>query len=142
MEKRREIPAPKNPNAPSRSDVERVRGRITALGLDWIDACEKAGLGRATAYRLLKGEASIGKLRELEEWVVKEEAKQHKPALGTKDEQDGKLSEWSSLGEELMRLDPARFADTLDGLRDVLASVKLTRSAFQKMFRATPDGEE
>ncbi len=109
--------------------------------MDWLDAVEKAGLGRATGYRFFKGKASVAKLRELEAWVVGEEKRLKRPSVGTKEEQDERLAEWVKLGEQLLRADPGRFADTLDGLRDVLESVKLTQSAFQKMFRATPEGD-
>lgn len=138
MDKRREIPATK-PNAAPRADVDRVSQRIASLGIDFHDAVEKAGISRATAYRFQNYTASVGKLRELEEWVVKEEARQRKPAQPTIEQQDAQQAEWAEIGRELARLDPALFAATLDGLRDVLESVKLREQGIRKMFRATPD---
>jgi hypothetical protein len=98
-----------------------------------------AGLSYATGYRFLKYEGSVGKLRELEEWVVKQEAKRDRPPMPTGVEQDARLAEWSELGAELMRLDPQRFNEVFEGLRDVLEAAKLTQSAFLKILRATPD---
>lgn len=138
MDKRREIPAVK-PNAAPRADVDRVSQRIASLGYDFHDAVEKAGISRATAYRFQSYTASVGKLRELEEWVVKEEARQKKPAQPTIEQQDAQQAEWAEIGRELARLDPQLFAATLDGLRDVLESVKLREQGIRKMFRATPD---
>lgn len=135
--KPREIP----PNAAAKADVDHVKRRIESLGLGWHDAIEKADLSRITGYRLLKGEASVASLRTLDEWVVREESRQSRPTLGTQDEAAALLEEWTRLGEELSRLDPTRFRQTLDGLRDVLESTKLTARAFSKMFRATPDHE-
>lgn len=136
-EKRQQIP----PNAAPRADVELLKKRVADLGYEWIDAIEKAGLGRATAYRFLKGTASVGSLRSAEEWVVKEEAKRRKPSVGTKDEQSDLVAEWMRLGESLMRHDPEQFLRTLDGLRDLVGSVELQQRAISKMFRATPDTE-
>jgi hypothetical protein len=137
MEKRGQIPG--KPNSAPKADVDRVRARIEALGIDWHDAVKAAGLSYATGYRFLKYEGSVGKLRELEEWVVKQEAKRDRPPMPTGVEQDARLAEWSELGAELMRLDPQRFNEVFEGLRDVLEAAKLTQSAFLKILRATPD---
>lgn len=136
-EKRTSIP----PNAAPRADVELLRRRVEDLGYEWNEAIEKAGLGRATAYRFLKGTASVGSLRAAEEWVVKEESKRRKPSVGTKDEQSDLVAEWMRLGESLMKHDPAQFLRTLDGLRDLIGSIELQQRAITKMFRATPDSD-
>lgn len=137
MEKRGQIPA--KPNAATKSDVERVRARVAALGYEWHDAIKRAGLSYATGYRFLNYEASVGKLRELEEWVVKEEGKRNRPVLPTAAEQDERIAEWSKLGDALMKADPQRFQEVLEGLRDVVEAARLTQLAFLKILRATPD---
>jgi hypothetical protein len=141
MEKRREIPAATKPNAAARADVDRVRQRIESLGMDFHDAVESAGMSRPTGYRFLKGEGSVGKLRELEEWVVKEERRLKRPPQPTADEQDAMQLEWAEIGRELARVDPVLFGQALDGLRDMLGSVKLRDQAIRKIFRATPDAD-
>lgn len=141
MEKRGQIPTAQKPNAAAKADVERIRQRVSDLGTEWNEAVKAAGLGYATGYRFLKGEASVASLRTLEEWVVKEELRRKKTPAPSPAEQDARLAEWLDLGRELMASDPRRFDVTLDGLRDVLQSVKLQQSAFRKMFRATPDDE-
>lgn len=142
MEKRREISATK-PNAAPRADVDRVAKRVVALGYESIVAAvEKAnvpGVSRSTAYRFKDYTASVGKLRALEEWVVKEEARLGKRPQPSNEEQDAQQAEWAQIGIELARLDPARYEATLDGLRDLLESVKLREQGIRKMFRATPD---
>jgi hypothetical protein len=140
MDKRREIPAAK-PNAAPRADVDRVLRRIEQLGVDGEDAVEAAGMSRPTYFRLRRYEASVGSLRKLDEWAAREEGKRKKPGTPSGTEQDALLAEWAALGEQLLEADPGRFRTTLDGLRDVLESVKLTQRAFSKMFRATPDHE-
>lgn len=140
MEKRREIPAPK-PNAAARSDADRVLVRIDALGMKGEDAVEAAGLGRATYFRLKKYEASVGTVRKIEEWLVKEEGRRRKPSSPSRSEQDQLLAEWAELGEALLEADPAQFATTFAGLRRLVESVKIRRDAIHQMFRATPGNE-
>lgn len=137
MEKRGQIPA--KPNSAPKADVDRVKARIAALGLDWHDAVKEAGLSYATGYRFLKYEGSVGKLRELEEWVVKEESRRKRPPQPTVAEQDARMAEWLELGQQLAKVDPQHFQMVLEGLRDVLEASRLTQSAFRKMLRATPD---
>jgi len=140
MEKRREISAVK-PNAAPKSDVDRVLKRLEMLGVSGEDALEGAGYSRPTWFRFKKYETSIGTVRAVEEWALKEEAKRKRPSTPTSTEQQALMAEWLALGEQLLASDPARFHSTLDGLRDVLESVKLQQRAFSKMFRATPDGD-
>jgi hypothetical protein len=140
MEKRKEIPGPK-PNAAPKADVDRVRDRLERLGLDLVAAAIQAGMGRATGYRFKNYTASIGKLRELEEWVVKEELKRRIPTQPTNDEKDARIVEWNQLGHELMQIEPHQFAASLEGLRDLVQSIKLRDRAIHKMFRATPEGD-
>ena len=137
MEKKRQISAVDSGprNAASKSDVERVVKRIEKLGLKLADAVTGAGYERATYFRLKKGKASVGTLRDVEEWVVSEETKRGEPTLGTKSDQDALLAEWTSIGDELMGLSPARYLTTLDGLRDVLDSERLAQRAAKKIFR-------
>lgn len=137
MEKRREIPA--KPNSASKADVLRVKARIEALGIDWHDAVKEAKLSYATGYRFLKYEGSVGKLRELEEWVVKEEARKKRPPQPTAAEQDARLAEWLELGRQLAQMDGAHFDDALDGLRKVIEAKKLIETGYRQLFRATPD---
>jgi len=139
MEKRGQIPA--KPNAAPKADVDRVRARVEALGLDWHDAVKSSGLSYSTGYRFLNYEGSVGKLRTLEEWVVKEEAKRKQPARPTIAESDAQSAEWLELGRQLADLDPAQFQVVLEGLRDIVEATKLTQAAFRKMLRATPDPE-
>jgi hypothetical protein len=141
MEKRGQISAPQKPNAATRADVERVKSRINALGVDFHDAVKQADISYPTGYRILKGDASVGSLRKLEDWVVKEERRRKLPAQPTAEEQDARLAEWLEIGRELARLDPGLFDNALDGLRDMLGSVKLREQAISKIFRATPDAQ-
>ncbi len=129
------------PNAAPRADVERVRRRAEGLGMELVLAAQDAGLSRATAFRFQSGEASVGSLRKVDEWLTKQESKRHVPTAGTKDAQSELVAQWTELGEKLMRLDPARFGSTLDGLRDLVESLELQQRAISKMFRATPDSE-
>lgn len=140
MEKRKEIPAEK-PNAAAKADVERVRERIDRLEIDFHDAVKRAGFSKPTGYRLLNAEASVGTLRELEEWVVKEERRRKQPPQPTSEEIDARLVEWNDLGRELMQLEPQQFDASLDGLRDLVQSIKLRDRAITKMFRATPGAD-
>ena len=139
MEKRHEISA--KPNAAPRAEVDRVRRRIEQLGVEFHEAVISAGLSRPTGFRLLNGTGSVASLRSIDEWAAKEETRlKHKPDISA-EQQAAALAEWAELGRQLQAFDPARFATTLDGLRDVLESVKLQRQAIHKMFRATPDRE-
>jgi hypothetical protein len=137
MEKRGQIPA--KPNSAPKVDVDRVKARIEALELDWHDAVKSAGLSYATGYRFLKYEGSVGKLRQLEEWVLKEELRRKKTPQPTAAEQDAQFAEWMELGQQLSSVDPEHFQRVLEGLRDVLEAARLTQSAFRKMLRVTPD---
>jgi hypothetical protein len=135
VEKPREIP----PNAAPRSEIDRVRARVAALGFEWHDAVSKAGIARNTGYTLLRGIASVGTLRKLEEWVVKQEhARGAKPArAASEDEKD--VEAWAELGRELLELDPDGFKARLDGLRQFVKAQKDQEAAIRKMFRATPE---
>jgi hypothetical protein len=142
MDKRGQIPGKSPPpNAAPKADVDRVRARVDALGYEWHDAIKRAGLSYSTGYRFLNYEASVGKLRELEEWIVREESKRNRKPLPTGEEQDERLAEWATIGAELMKSDPQRFNEVLDGLRDVLEATKLTQNAFLKILRATPGND-
>jgi hypothetical protein len=138
MEKRREIPAAK-PNAAPKADADRVMARIENLGLKGEDVVEAAGFGRATYFRLKKYEASVATVRALDEWLVSEERRRSKPSAPTKGDEERLLAEWMQLGEQLMGLDPQRFVQAMDGLRDMVEGVRLQQSAILKMFRANPD---
>lgn len=129
------------PNAAPRADVESMRKRVERLGMEWVDALHDAGISRATAFRFLNGKASVASLRRLDEWLLRQEQKKRVPTAGTKDAQDAAITQWTELGEKLMKLDPARFRGTLDGLRDLVESLELQHRAIGKMFRATPDHE-
>jgi hypothetical protein len=139
MEKRGQIPA--KPNSAPKADVDRVKARVEGLGLDWHDAVKSAGLSYATGYRFLKYEGSVGKLRELEEWVAREEVRKKRPPLPTAVEQDQRLADWLELGQQLAEVDPQHFQRVLEGLKDVLEASKLTQNAFRKMLRVTPDAD-
>ncbi|MGE0547594.1 MAG: hypothetical protein AB7O24_04370 [Kofleriaceae bacterium] len=146
MDKRKEIPAKspdkpgeKPPNAAPKADVDRVRSRIAELGIEFHECVKRAGLGYATGYRFLNYTASVGSLRKLEEWVVKEERRQKRPAQPTGDEQDERLAAWTEMGRELQQIDPDHFESVIDGLREVLEAEKLRASGFRKILRANPD---
>lgn len=138
MEKRREIP-PKKPNAAPRADVDRVLRRIDQLGFGGEESVERAGFARATYFRLKRYEASVGTVRSIEEWAVKEEGRQRKPSTPTGPQEDALLKEWSDLGERLLAADPGQFTRTLEGLRDMVESLRLQQQAILKMFRANPE---
>lgn len=141
MDKRREIPGSKRPNAAPKADVDRILQRFEQLGLDGEDAVEAAGFGRATYYRLKKYEASVGTVRKIDEWSLREANGRRKPSSPTGNEQEQLLAEWQRLGEQLMEADPARLTSTMDGVRDVLESVLLQQRAILKMLRATPGSD-
>lgn len=131
MEKAREIP----PNAAPRDDVDRVRKRLERLGVDFHEAVKKAEISRNTGYRLLRGEGSIGTLRQLEEWVVKQER-----SRGVKSsDRERAVEEWAELGGDLSKLDLEDFGQMLAALRDYVGAKKQMASAIRKMFRATPE---
>lgn len=114
-----------------------MRERILRLGIDFHAAVKDAGISRPTGYTLLRGTASVGTLRRLEDWVVRQESKR-----GGAQPRDGsavQLDEWTQLGRELAELDPDDFDRTIDGLRDLIAAKKLQATAIRKMFRATPE---
>lgn len=50
MEKRSEIP----PNAPRREHLEEVQRRVTALGREWHEFGEAAGVSKPVRYALLR----------------------------------------------------------------------------------------
>jgi hypothetical protein len=139
MDKRGQISG--KPNSAPKADVDRVKARVEALGVDWHDAVKSAGLSYATGYRFLKYEGSVGKLKVLEEWLVREEIRRKKVPTPTVAEQDARIAEWDELGRELAEVDPQHFARVLEGLKDVLQASRLTREAFRKMLRATPDSD-
>ncbi len=135
MDKQRttsEIP----PNAAPLASVQAVKKRIEALGIDYHEGVKLAGVSRNTGYTLLRGRGSLGKLREIEDWLVREEAKRPRPKPASKDE---RLTEWSDLGAELARLDPARMDEMLEGLREIVKAKKMETNAILKIFRATPE---
>ncbi len=141
MEKRREAPSDK-PFAAPRADVERVLARLDAMGLNTLeDVMRGAKISRPTYFRFKRGDASVGTVRSIEEFAVREESKRRVPSAGTKSQQDGLMAEWLDLGEQLMAADPERFRSTMDGVRDMLEAARLTQRALSKMFRATPDPE-
>lgn len=141
MDKRKEIPAKSKPNAASKSDVDRALARAAALGLDIHVAMERAGLSYATRYRVIGYSASVATLRKFEEWLVKEESKRRLPARPTSEQQDENVSEWGRLGQELSQIDPVRFSQALEGIRDLVDGIKLEERGIRKMFRGTPDAE-
>lgn len=134
-EKAREIP----PNAAPRADVDRVKGRIKALGLEWHEACDKAGIARNTSYTLKRYQASVGTLRKLEEWVVKQEHARGAKPVHTASDGDRNVEAWAELGRELLELDPDGFQARLDGLRQFVKAKRDQEAAIRKMFRATPE---
>lgn len=117
--------------------MERVKARVEAIGLDWHVASKNAGLSYATGYRLLRCEASVGKLRQLEEWVIKEESRRKMPSRPSASEQDAMLAEWTDLGRDLSAVDPQHFVRVLEGLRDVVEANKRIQSALRKMLSPT-----
>lgn len=133
MEKPREIP----PNAASRDQVASVQRRVEALGVGFHDAVKAAGLGRNLGYRLLRGEGSVGSLRKVEDWLVREEAKRG-PRAAEKREANA-LKEWAELGEALRELDPARFEQFLIGIREIVKAKQTEKSVLVQMFRVNPD---
>jgi hypothetical protein len=139
MEKRREIPGKPKPMGAAIGDVLAVKARLDRLGIDFHEAVERSGYSRPQGYRLLKGEASVKMLRDLDEWTRKNEMAKK---IATPQETETQLDEWSELGRELMKLDGEEFAHTLDGLRGLLEATKMRASAIRKMFRATPEPEK
>lgn len=131
MEKGREIP----PHAAPRDFVESVRKRVEAIGVSFHDAVKSAGLSRNTGYKLLRGEGSLGSLRQVEDWLVREEAKRG-PRPST---EKAELDEWGELGVALKELDPRRFDAMLEGIREIVAARKRERDVLSKMFRPNPD---
>lgn len=135
MDKRGQIST--RPNSAPKADVDRVKARVEAMGIDWHDAVKSSGLSYATGYRFLKYEGSVGKLRQLEEWVVKEEARRKIASPPTAAERDAQMTEWDELGSELASTDPQHFVRVLEGLRDVVEANKRIQSAVRKMLSPT-----
>ncbi|HET9748352.1 MAG TPA: hypothetical protein VFS06_03525 [Casimicrobiaceae bacterium] len=131
MDKQREIP----PHAAPRDFVDRVKKRVEAIGVSFHDAVEKAGVSRNTGYKLLRGEGSLGSLRRIEDWLVREEAKRGPQEKLSKDE----MAEWADLGRELQKLDQQRFEAMLVGLRELVAVRKREDEVLRQMFRPNPD---
>lgn len=121
------------PNAPAKSDVDRVTRRFERLGngMDFVDAVIAAGISRATAFRLQNGEASVATLRKFEEWVVKQES-----VRGIRSSEIARsVEEWTELGDDLAKLDPERFNEMLTALRAIVGATKTIDSAMRTMFR-------
>jgi hypothetical protein len=145
MEKRREIPGQKldadKPNAAPRADTDRVLQLLDQLGITtekaFVDKFQISS--RASYYRLKKFELSLGGVREIEEWLVREAQRRRLDIAPSRTEQSELLAEWARLGEQLLAADAAQFRSTLDGLRDMVESARLQQLAISKMFRATPD---
>lgn len=134
MEKRGEIP----PNAAPRESVSAVKERIEALGVNFHEAVKSAGLTRNTGYKLLRGTASLGSLRKVEDWLVREEAKRGPREKSEPDD----LAEWAGLGRDLRELDPQRFVAMLEGVREIVAARKREREVLARIFRPTPNYEK
>jgi hypothetical protein len=124
------------PNAPSKSELDRVKKRVSDLGREWHEFATEAEVSRPVSYALLRGEGSLASLRKIDEHASKEEARRPAQAKNTK---ANRSSEWAALGAELAELDPDEFDQMLDGLRDLMRAKRLEREAKIKMFRATPD---
>lgn len=138
MDKPREIPGVAVPkNHATTAQVAEVVARATVLGLDWVELCKKAGIERATAFRLKAGKASIASLRSVEEVLVKLEAKAPKPVVGSRSE--APVTEWAELGARLRELDPVRFAEMLNGLRLLVDAKEQEKNAFSMFLRPNPD---
>lgn len=140
MEKRGEIPGSKKSgersfaNAASKDAVEKMREEIEAIGWDWHEAVKAAGVSRNVGYTLLRGEGSVGSLRSIEEWFVKEAAKKRAGGARTPRE------EWMAIADELEKLGPDELPRTIEGLQEYLRAEKRRLAALRKIFRATPDG--
>lgn len=124
------------PNAPSRSELDRVKKRVIDLGREWHEFADAADVSRPVAYALLRGEGSVASLRKIDELAAREEAKR---PTATKNSKVNRAAEWAALGAELAELDPDRFEKMLDGLRDLVKAKRMEDAAILKMFRATPD---
>jgi hypothetical protein len=138
MDKPREIPGVAVPkNHATVAQVAEVVARAAAIGLDWVDLCKRAGIERATAFRLKAGRASIGSLRSVEEFLVKLEAKAPKQLVGSS--AAAPITEWAELGARLRELDPNRFGEMLNGLRLLVDAKEQEKNAFSMFLRPNPD---
>jgi hypothetical protein len=141
MEKRREISGAKKPNAAPRADVDRVIQRIKRLNMSGVKALKAAGFSRPTWFRLKKYDASTGTVRDLEEWLLKQEVRHGDLPQPTKSEEDALLDDWNRLGEELIEFDANAFRERVAGLRKLVEGVRLQRQGLRQMFGTTPDDE-
>lgn len=123
------------PNAAPKADVDDVRKRVEALGLDFVDTVEGI-LSRNTAYTLLRYEGSVGSLRKVQDWLVKKEADRSAERPKSK---IAPISEWTAIGEALLELDRDKFDTILDGLRDILRARKIEEGGIAKISRPNPD---
>jgi len=138
MEKPREIPGVAVPkNHATAAQVAEVVARANAIGQEWVELCKKAGIERATAFRLKAGKASIGSLRSVEDELVRIEAKSRRPLVGSNAESP--LAEWAELGAKLRELDAARFAEMLTGVRLLVDAKIQEKNAFAMILRPNPD---
>lgn len=58
------------PNAAPAEVVRDLLARISSLGLDAHDVFARAGVSRATGYRILSGTASLGSVRRVNAWLA------------------------------------------------------------------------
>jgi hypothetical protein len=127
MEKRREIPAATKPNAARARTLIACEPGSKALGMDFHDAVESEA-SRVRRLSVPEGRGQRRKLRELEEWVVKEERVSSVRLSSPSTSRTRMQLEWAEIGRELARLDPVLFGQALDGLRDMLGVRETARS--------------
>lgn len=121
-------------NAAAKGDVFALRDEIEATGLDWHEAVKRAGLSRNLGYTLLRGEGSVGSLRQVQEWWLKESQQRKRDPLPPREE-------WAAIGLELEQLGHEELERTIEGLQEYIRAEKRRRAALRKMFRATPDAD-
>ena len=121
------------PNAASKESIDRLRRRIEdGLKLKFTDGIQEAGLSHATAFRMVKYDASVGSVKRVDEWVRKREIDL---GIRSSDQQARMVDEWAELGAELSRLDPADFEERLAALHDYVRAKKMLSEASKRLGR-------
>lgn len=134
----RSVKSGERPNAAPRSAVSETWKRMEKLGLATEQIfVERSGLSRSTFFRFKKLDMVTSSLKDVDEWLTKEE--HQNPKIAASQSSDARLREWSELGDALFEADPERFAEILEAVRVVLKARHMERDGLSQILRGNPD---